>query len=84
MKRKTFKVAELKASANEILANEDISEEYKSGVCRLLTDVLLKTDNYNGFNFKYWLDKGYAEWVEAGSPSDNSTYLGKEFTRHYY
>jgi hypothetical protein len=58
-------------SANEFFKN---SPDNKRAERKFLHDyvsaLLLKAGTYNGFNFVYWLDQGYQEWILAGQPDN--------------
>jgi hypothetical protein len=85
-KRMTIKVSDLKDKINNILARTDVDQAAKAALSTLLSSTLLETGNYNGFGYKYWLDKGYKEWREAGKPDfpEKKKYLGPEYDRVYY
>ena len=91
-KKKTFKVDEFKNYVNEQLARTDefANKEFKAGLCVALGTVLMKSNNYEGFNYNYWNEKGWKEWRNAGEPDfpEKNKYLygegGHEYNRHYY
>lgn len=87
--RKTINVQTIKEHVNEQLNNPDISQGEKKGLCGLLTNILLATNNYEGYNNSYWIEKGIAEWDKDGNPKGTNKvapkkYFGEEYTRHYY
>ena len=47
--RKTVTVEWLRDHANRLLEFKGYTQEQKAGIAFLLSDVLLATDNYNGF-----------------------------------
>jgi len=50
--RKTFRVEDLKSKINSALEKSD--DDYVQGrlsMCQVLTDILLETNNYNGFSY---------------------------------
>jgi uncharacterized phage-like protein YoqJ len=51
MSKKTVKVAEMVDFANELLANENFSVDFKEGVIEMIQKVYSKSDSYNGFMF---------------------------------
>ena len=51
MSRKTVSVVEMLEFANESLAQDYHSIEFKLGICSMIEKILIKTDNYNGFMF---------------------------------
>lgn len=70
--------------ANRILADEELNYEGKIYVCTLIENMLMDAGMYAGFNYVYWMNGGYDEWVRDGKPEDNRKYLGYEYDRHYY
>ena len=70
--------------ANRILADTELNYEGKTYVCTLIENMLMDAGMYAGFNYVYWMNGGYDEWVRDGKPEDNSRYLGYEYDRHYY
>lgn len=83
-RRSSLDVKEFKAHVNSILDSDWYTQEQKKAICDVLHEVLHATGNYNGFNYVYWLEKGYAQWKADGEPQDNSQYLGQEYDRRYY
>jgi hypothetical protein len=80
MSKKTVSVVEMLEFANESLAQDYHSLEFKQGICAMIEKILHKSDNYNGFMF---LDAdaasiGYEEVTKRYSP--NAAY----FTRKYF
>jgi hypothetical protein len=80
MSRKTVSVTEMLDFANESLAADYHSLEYKQGICSMIEKILHKSGNYNGFMF---LDAdaasiSYEEVTERYTP--NAAY----FTRKYF
>jgi len=51
MSRKTVSVVEMLEFANESLAQDYNSIEFKLGICSMIEKILIKSDNYNGFMF---------------------------------
>jgi hypothetical protein len=51
MSRKTVSVLEMLEFANESLAADYHTLEFKEGVCAMIEKILHKSDNYNGFMF---------------------------------
>ncbi len=74
--RKTFDVQKVKNTANTALAYNYPSEhypnvdEYRRGICSLIEEILLKADQYKGFN--------YVDGFKASQAN------GTEYKRHYY
>lgn len=89
MKRQTVKVEDIVEYANTLLANPDLSQEFKRGVASLLEAALFKADRYSGFNYTYWLSVGFNDWQKAvrdngGKHVETKPYLGNEYDRVYY
>ena len=80
MSKKTVPVLEMLEFANESLAQEYHSLEFKQGICAMIEKILHKSDNYNGFMF---LDS-----AEASIDFDSETKEYKPnyayFTRKYF
>ena len=51
MSKKTVKVTEMVDFANELLANENLSVDFKEGVIEMIQKVFFNSDSYNGFMF---------------------------------
>jgi cell shape-determining protein MreC len=86
--RKTIQVVLIKDRINELL-NSDYTQEEKMILCNLLTEILIATKNYGGYNNRYWIDKGFRQWIEDGQPEGKNKvasdkYFGPEFDRFYY
>jgi len=86
--KKTIKIDELKKILNEgILSARGETEKF---ALRNITEkILIKTGNYHGFNWVYWLEKGFHEWKEAGKPDfpEKTIYIyGNRYRNdvHYY
>ena len=71
-------------AVNALLAQKDVPQEVKRHASSDIEKVLFEEKLYAGFNYTYWLDRGYSEWIEAGKPDDNRKYLGAEYDRFYY
>lgn len=90
MGRKTIDVVYVLESLNSQLARTDLSDVEKRILCDVLEDVLHKTDNYSGFNHRYWASVGYRQWVDAGGPGfpEKEKFIlgpsGQEHNRFYY
>ena len=48
-----FRVDELKLWVNERLADDNLEPQHKHGLANALEHVLHRTNNYNGFGYKY-------------------------------
>lgn len=51
MSRKTVSVLEMLEFANESLAQDYHTIEFKLGICSMIEKILIKSNNYNGFMF---------------------------------
>ena len=71
MKKRNQTIKALVEKANQYLAVDDDSVNAREGRQTLITFVsamLMEANRYEGFNYTYWLEKGYQEWVAVGSP----------------
>lgn len=97
--KKTFDVEEFKQYVNEQLERTDkhATEDFKSGLCVALGEVLHKTGNYKGYNDLYWNEIGWQEWRTIGKETEvweekklfiygtpDSKYRGSKYARRYY
>ncbi len=82
--RKTVAVEDLIVWANNMLADESKSDDFKWGVIAILNRAQHKTGTYNGFNYNDWLNGGCTRWHADKCPDDKTPYLGKETSRFYY
>jgi len=53
MKRKTIEIEYLKEFINSRLANESVLQEEKAALTELLSHILRKTNNYNGYSYLF-------------------------------
>lgn len=87
-KRKCIKIDDFRDEVNRLLSlhNENISQEFKKGICGIWEHFSMETGNYNGYQYVYWAQKGFAEWQKAGEPDfpEKQKYFGKEYDRRYY
>ena len=44
----------------------------------IFTDLLMKTNDYRGFAYIEWLEKGHDKWVKDGKPDNTIPYLGDQ------
>ena len=97
--KKTFDVVTFKEYVNNQLARTDeyATEDFKSGLCIALQEVLFRTGNYNGYNDLYWNEIGWQEWRTIGKETEDweekklfiygtpdSKYHGSKYARRYY
>jgi len=89
-KRKTIEVKVVKDKINDLLGNPELklNQDEKKALCTFLEGVLMDTGNYRGFQHVYWCEKGYQEWVDAGTvegPEKNKFIVGDrgEWARIY-
>ena len=91
-KKKTFNVDAFKEYVNKQLARVDefATEAFKAGLSLSLQEVLMRSGNYQGFNYIYWNERGGKEWHDAGEPDfpEKDKYLygegGHEYNRTYH
>jgi hypothetical protein len=90
--RKTIEVETLRTYANKLLAL-NISSDTKEGICTMIEKVLRETNNYQGFNYNYWIMEGYDKWMALpskdrpqGIPKDEYIFgpTGCRYSRYYY
>lgn len=87
--RKTINVIDFKNKINELLADEKLSDQVKDGLCTSLEIALHATNNYAGFQYNYWKNKGCSEWYAAGKPEgiEKNQYIygdQGQYNRFYY
>ena len=97
--KKTFDVVTFKTYVNEQLSRTDeyATEDFKSGLCVALQEVLHRSGNYNGYNHLYWNEIGWEKWRTIGKETEvweekklfiygtpDSKYRGSEYARIYY
>ena len=80
MSRKTVSVTEMIKFANESLAQDYHSLEFKKGICSMIEKILHKSDNYNGFMFLDSHTAGIDFDAETKEYKPNYSY----FTRSYF
>jgi len=83
-KRKTVEVNTLKTQINALLACEGTGSAPRMALARVLESVLMDTGNYRGYGYIKWMNGGCDAWQAAGSPEDNSKFIGDESLRVYY
>ena len=89
-KRKTIKVAELVEVVNEMLLNSTADAiDYRQGMIAMISDVLHRTGNYNGFRY---LTSGEVKCCPPGinyvdgmpHPDEEARFKGTDSTRVQY
>lgn len=73
--RKTITVEWLKEVCNTRLGNLHLSQGEKKAIVCLIEDVLFMTNNYKGFQWRYWISGGSVEWEQAGKPDNRDPYI---------
>jgi hypothetical protein len=66
---KFTKRAEIIKKANELIAKAPTKEE-REKIASIISSLLMAADLYKGFTYKYWDEKGYDEWLNAGQPEE--------------
>lgn len=74
MARKTLEVEKMRTWANNMLAGDWNSRDYKADVCTLIESILMESGNYKGFRFL-----SDAEEAATLKPTDTAYYQ-----RYYY
>ena len=97
--KKTFDVETFKDYVNIQLSRTDehATEDFKSGFCVALEQVLHKSGNYKGYQDLYWEETGWNEWRTIGNQTEDweekkkfiygapdSKYRGCKYSRRYY
>lgn len=97
--KKTFDVETFKSYVNIQLSRTDehATEDFKSGFCVALEQVLHKTGNYKGYQDLYWEEIGFKQWLTIGNQTEDweekkkyiygtpdSKYRGCKYSRRYY
>jgi hypothetical protein len=69
-KKSQFKVQELKEWANQKLkrTDDEATDAYKKGICDLLEYVLRQCNWDVEFDYNYWIETGYMQWMKDGEP----------------
>lgn len=80
MSRKTVSVLEMLEFANESLAADYHTLEFKEGVCAMIEKILMKSDNYSGFMFLDSAEASINFNPETKEYKPNYAY----FTRKYF
>jgi hypothetical protein len=48
--------------------SSDIATAERSLIQTLTESLLMAKGEYSGFNYSYWMDRGFREWDETGKP----------------
>lgn len=84
-KRKTVGIAGIKAEVNRLIALPITTPEARRTLGVFLSNLLMETGNYDGFNYIEWSLEGGAErWRKDGEPDDTKPYLGDPTRVFYY
>lgn len=73
MSRKTISVEYIKTHVNELLQSNQFNESAREGMMILLEDILLKTNNYHGFQYL-----GKDELEHGGTPGIRWEWIGND------
>jgi len=65
------KMQALVEEANEWLSRPDLSDEEKAIIFSFTESILHKHKAYRGFNYRYWIEKGFDVWIKDGEPQEN-------------
>jgi hypothetical protein len=69
--------------ANQLIV-ETTTAEGRKNIFDVISRLLIACDSYRGFNYLYWMEKGFTEWREAGSPENNIRFLGDQTMIKFY
>ena len=90
MKRKTIEIEKLKIEANRMMALDNsrwMNNDIKQGIARLIEYALHETDNYSGFNYNEWLNRGGCEKWRKENDEANKSYNTivdpEKYPQHY-
>ena len=79
MSRKTVSVVEMLEFANESLAQDYHSIEFKLGICSMIEKILHKSDNYNGFMFLNSAEASIDFDSETREYKPNAAYMTRKY-----
>jgi len=79
MSRKTVSVTEMLEFANESLAQDYHSIEFKLGICSMIEKILIKSDNYNGFRFLNPDAAAIDYYPETREYQPNAAYMTRKY-----
>jgi len=79
MSRKTVSVTEMLEFANESLAQDYHSIEFKLGICSMIEKILIKSDNYNGFMFLNPDAAAIDYYPETREYQPNAAYMTRKY-----
>jgi hypothetical protein len=82
MGRKTVNVNCLREAANNMLATSTSSPEFRLGICVMIEQVLLDSDNYNGF--RYLSEKEVPVGGDSGICLAEETNFVNDRSRRFY
>jgi hypothetical protein len=90
-KKNGFTVQDFKDWVNTQLKRTDpeATDEYKKALCHALEHVLKACNHAVEFDYTYWKETGYLEWMKAGEPGGDQkqTFIlgpsGQEYNRTY-
>ena len=73
MTKRTKTLQALVNKANQyIAASQDSEVEGRQMLETFVSAMLMEANSYKGYNYSYWLNGGYAKWLEASSPEDET------------
>jgi hypothetical protein len=81
--KKTVAMKRVLELANELLEGAPLGSV---DLCLFISTLLHETGNYAGYNYVYWNNQGYEEWVAAGKPEgkEKRKFYGPEWKRIYF
>lgn len=60
------------------------AEAVRLAMASTLSDILMETGNYHGFNYDAWTNGGWQQWRQDGEPYPNTAYLGDQTKVTFY
>ena len=81
-----IEVSAIKKMVNHYLEHAESSPEQRKAVSELLSCILLKTDQYRGFNYLAWINGGVDIWRADGEPEgpEKEKYFGDQTKIVFY
>jgi hypothetical protein len=90
-KKSQFKVQEFKDWVNLNLkrTDDEATDNFKKGLCEALEHVLRECNFDIEYDYNYWKETGYMQWMKAGEPQGDQKQMyilgpsGQEYNRTY-
>ena len=78
---KTLSCAELKDTANDWISRPQLTDTEKRLIHSFVETLLMRRKAYRGYSYRYWIERGYEEWVNDGEPDDKTPYLYGSYSK---